>query len=70
MDDFLKLGNAIYIYNKDLYKLYRVDILLYIFIEFGHSSTSINRESSKVLSRKRNTLEIGSNVSKRARTAI
>jgi hypothetical protein len=69
MDDFLKLGSAARVCNKDQYELHKVDLLLRIWVEFDCSSTSINGESSKVLPRKRNVLKTGSNVSKRARTA-
>ncbi|KAM3064803.1 hypothetical protein ACMFMG_008716 [Clarireedia jacksonii] len=69
MDDFLELGSDARVCNMDQYKLHKVEFLLRIWVEYDYSSTSIDGESSKVLSRKRNTLKTGSNVSKRARTA-
>ncbi|KAB8298670.1 hypothetical protein EYC80_000848 [Monilinia laxa] len=69
MDDFLKLGSAARVCDKIQYKRHKVDFLLRIWVEFDHSSISINGESRKVLSRKRNMLKTDSDVSKRARTA-
>ncbi|KAF7880025.1 uncharacterized protein EAF02_007662 [Botrytis sinoallii] len=67
MDDFLKLGNAARVRDKSEYKRYKADFLLRIWIEFDCSSISINGESRKVLSRKRNVLETCSDVTKRAK---
>ncbi|PQE28090.1 lim domain-containing serine threonine- kinase protein [Rutstroemia sp. NJR-2017a WRK4] len=69
MDDFLELGSDAREGNMDQYKRRKVDFLLRIWVEYEYSSNSMNEESSKVLSRKRNTLKTGGNVSKRARTA-
>ncbi|CAD6447925.1 0e3970e5-52ce-4e7d-99d0-f9ace80c0107 [Sclerotinia trifoliorum] len=69
INDFIKLGSAARVCNKDEYKRHKVDFLLRIWVEFDCSRISINGESRKVLSRKRNILKTGRNVSKRARTA-
>ncbi|PQE20705.1 hypothetical protein CJF30_00002019 [Rutstroemia sp. NJR-2017a BBW] len=69
MDDFLELGSDAREGNMDQYKRHKVDFLLRIWVEYDYSSSSMDGESSKVLSRKRNTLKTGGNVSKRARTA-
>lgn len=69
IDGFLQLGSAARVCDKDQYKRHKVDFLLRIWVEFDCSSTSINGERRKALSRKRNILKTGSNVSKRARTA-
>jgi hypothetical protein len=69
MDDFLELGSDARVGNMDQYKRHKVDFLLRIWVEYDYSSSSMDGESSKVLSRKRNTLKTGGNVSKRARTA-
>ncbi|KAF7900721.1 uncharacterized protein EAF01_008023 [Botrytis porri] len=70
MNDFLKLGNAARMRNKIEYKRYKTDFLLRIWVEFECSSISINGQSRKVLSRKRNILGSCSDVSKRAKTTI
>ena len=63
IDDFLKLGNAARLCNKNQYKLQKTDFLLRIWVEFDCSNISINGESRKVLSRKRNILGTSSDVS-------
>ncbi|KAM0134412.1 hypothetical protein ACHAO1_005624 [Botrytis cinerea] len=63
IDDFLKLGNAARLCNKNQYKLEKTDFLLRIWVEFDCSNISINGESRKVLSRKRNILGTSSDVS-------
>jgi len=71
MDDFLMLGTAASASDKDLYRRRKLDVLLRVFVEWDYAGTSVNvnGESSKVLARKGNLLEISSNASKRARTA-
>ncbi|TGO46904.1 hypothetical protein BCON_0302g00110 [Botryotinia convoluta] len=68
MNDFLKLGSAARVCNKNQYKHQKSDFLLRIWVEYDCSSISINGESRKILSRKRNILETCSDVSKRAKT--
>ncbi|KAM3071550.1 hypothetical protein ACMFMG_009429 [Clarireedia jacksonii] len=53
IDDFQKLGRAAHACNMEQYRRHKLDCLYRIFVEFDDTSTSVNRESSKVLSRKR-----------------
>ncbi|PQE31007.1 lim domain-containing serine threonine- kinase protein [Rutstroemia sp. NJR-2017a WRK4] len=73
MEDFLRLGSAARGCDKELYRRCKVDVLLRVFVEWecGSTSTGVNGngESSKVLARKGDILDIGSNSLKRARVA-
>ncbi|PQE08124.1 hypothetical protein CJF31_00008220 [Rutstroemia sp. NJR-2017a BVV2] len=73
MEDFLRLGSAARECDKDMYRRCKVDVLLRVFVEWEYgstgTSTGINGESSKVLARKGDILDIGSNALKRARMA-